>query len=93
MHPDYTPPIRPYGANSIEARVKALEVAQGYDVNDMKMLREDMHNLSNHISSVSSELSGLQRRAAMWTISALISAVTALALIVVKIKMPWMPMP
>lgn len=95
----YTPPIRPSGSNSIEARVKALEVAQGYDVRDMGFLwqeLEDQHKAAEaglaaahaRISALSEAIGAAQSKAAVWAISALLSAVVSLGLIVLKIKAP-----
>ena len=95
----YTPPIRPSGSNSIEARVKALEVAQGYDVRDMGYIwqeLEDQHKVNEaglaaahaRIFALSDAIAAAQQKAALWAISALLSAVMALGLIVLKIKAP-----
>jgi hypothetical protein len=85
----YIPPIRSTGSNSLEARIKALEVAQGYDIRDMEDLWHELETAHKRISDLSGKIDGAQQKAALWAISALVSAVAALALIVVKIKAPW----
>jgi len=96
---NYIPPIRSTGSNSLEARIKALEVAQGYDVRDMGYLwqeLEDQHAATSkrlahanaRISALVEQLASAQQKAAVWAISALLSAVVSLGLIVLKIKAP-----
>lgn len=89
----YTPPIYPSGVNSIEARVKALEVAKGYDAQTMQHLREEIGHLRYAITELHDQAEALQRKAAAWVISALLAAVTSLILIVIKLKAPWMLTP
>lgn len=89
----YTPPIYPSGVNSIEARVKALEVSRGYEAREMDAIRSELGSLRHDIASLSSHAESLQRRAAVWVIGALLAACSSLLLIVVKIKAPWMLTP
>ena len=93
MHQDYTPPIRPLGANSLEARIKALEVAQAYDVRDSQIMREHLRQLSGQRYEDRDYIERLLHKAALWLISSLIASVAALLLIVVKIKVPWLVSP
>lgn len=93
MHPDFTPPIRPSGTNGIEARVKALEVAQAYDVRDFQILREHVRQLSQQMYDERAYVEGLLRKGALWLISSLIASVAALLLIVLKVKAPWLISP
>lgn len=93
MHADFTPPIRPSGSNSLEARIKALEVAQAYDVRDSQLLREQVRQLSQQMWEERKYIETLLRKAALWLISSLIASVAALLLIVVKIKAPWLVSP
>ena len=95
--PGYIPPIRSTGSNSIEARVKALEVAQGYKVRDNSYVwaeLEEQHvstvkglaDANARISALTEAIAASQQKAAVWAISALLSAVMSLALIVAKLK-------
>ena len=93
MHPDYTPPIRPSGTNGLEARIKALEVAQAYDVRDFQILREQVRQISQQMWEERNYIESMLRKAALWLISSLIASVAALLLIVVKIKAPWLVSP
>ncbi len=93
MQPNYTPPIWPSNSNGIEARTKALEVARAYDMRDASMLRDELIALRQELHSLMDALQTFQRKAALYTIMALLSAVSALALIVVKVKAPWILMP
>lgn len=87
-HTGYIPPILPTGNNSIEARVKALEVAQGYDIRMIAELQQEVEDLHGRISKQSGKMDDLKDRVAWWVICALIAAVSSLAMIVVKIKAP-----
>lgn len=89
----YTPPIYPSGVNSIEARVKALEVSRGYEAREMDAIRLELGSLRHDMASLSSHAEGLQRRAAVWVIGALLAACSSLLLIVVKLKAPWLLTP
>lgn len=93
MQPNYIPPIWPSGSNGIEARVKAMEVARFYDMRDASMLRDELIALRQELHSLTDALQAIQRKAAVYAITALLSAVAALVLIVVKIKAPWLVMP
>lgn len=93
MHNPYTPPIYPSGANSLEARIKALEVAKGYDNQILAQMRDDLMEIRRDAHHLHANADQLQRRAAVWIISALLSAVAALVLIVIKLKAPWMLTP
>jgi uncharacterized coiled-coil protein SlyX len=93
MHPDYTPPIRPLGTNSLESRIKALEVAQAYDVRDFQILKEQVRQISQQMYEERNYIERLIRKLAVWLISSLIASVAALLLIVVKIKAPWLISP
>lgn len=102
----YTPPIYPSGANSIEARVKALEVAQHYDVQrqqqiidmieaselqqaeDMRVLHERISNLSRKRDADREHMEAAKNKLLLYLVGALFSAVSALALMVVKMKAP-----
>lgn len=81
-----TLPIFPSGANSLEARVKALETARWYDCRDVETLREDVSNAHR-------KLEDAVFKAAVWAIAALVSTVVTLALIIVRLKAPWMVSP
>ncbi len=93
MHTDYIPPIRPSGTNSLEARIKALEVAQGYDVREQQTMRDRQDATDRRISEALSRVEDVQHKAALWVIAALLTACASLALIVVKLKAPWLVTP
>jgi len=97
----YTPPIRPSGSNSLEARIKALEVAQGYDARELSALWQEIDQTHKVVHAEAAEaramvvalrasIETLQAKAAVWVISALLAAVASLVLIVVKLKAPWL---
>lgn len=90
MHPDYIPPIRPSGTNGLEARLKALEVAQAYDTQNYHYLREQVRQISGQMHDDRDYIESLLRKGALWLISSLLASVAALLLIVVKVKAPWL---
>ena len=97
MTPGYTPPIYPSGANSIEARVKALEVAQHYDVQTQSQIMDEIQIIHERISNVTRKreadrehLEAQKNKILLYLVGALFSAVSALALMVLKIKAPWL---
>lgn len=87
-HTGYIPPILPTGNNSIEARVKALEVAQGYDIRMIAELQQEVEEIHQRISRQSSKIDDTKDRIAWWVICALVAAVSSLAMIVLKLKAP-----
>jgi hypothetical protein len=87
-HTGYIPPILPTGNNSIEARVKALEVAQGYDIRMIAELQAENEALHQRIFKLSSKIDETKDRVAWWVICALVAAVSSLAMIVIKLKAP-----
>lgn len=87
------PPIYPSGANSIEARVKALETARWYDCRDMDTMKEDVASAHQRASDLARHLEEAVFRAAVWAIAALLSTVATLALIIVRLKAPWILSP
>lgn len=89
----YIPPIYPSGANSLEARIKALEVSRGYEARSMQEIVTKLDDLQRQSGYLHAHAESLQRRAAVWVIGALLAACSSLLLIVVKIKAPWMLMP
>jgi len=95
----YTPPIYPSGVNSLEARVKGLEVARAYDTARMKEMAEEIEIAHERISALSQKLREETGRLnarmedwrstiALWVIGALVSAVASLLLMIVKLKLP-----
>lgn len=87
-HTGYIPPILPTGSNSLEARVKALEVAQGYDIRMIAELQQENDALHQRISKLSTKIDDTKDRVAWWVICALVAAVSSLAMMVVKLKAP-----
>ncbi len=92
-HTGYIPPIRPSGTNSLEARIKALEVSRGYEARAMQEIVAKIDRTQQQVNDLHSHAESLQRRAAVWVIGALLAACSSLLLIVVKIKAPWMLTP
>lgn len=95
----YIPPIVPSGNNSLEARLKALEVAQAYDTSRMRELAEELEIAHERVSALSARLREETGRLngrmedwratiALWVIGALVSAVASLLLMIVKLKLP-----
>jgi len=95
----YIPPIVPSGNNSLEARLKALEVAQAYDISKQKELAEELEIAHERVSALSARLREETGRLnarmedwrstiALWVIGALVSAVASLLLMIVKLKLP-----
>ena len=93
MSTPHTQPIYPSGANSLEARVKALETARWYDSRDIDKMVEDLASAHQRISELARKLEESVFKAAVWAIAALASTVVTLALIIVRLKAPWMLSP
>ena len=92
-HTGYTPPIWPAGSNSLEARLKALEVSRGYEARAMQEIMAKLDRTQQEVHDLHLHADALQRRAAVWVIGALLAACSSLLVIVVKLKAPWLLTP
>lgn len=92
-HTGFIPPIRPSGTNSLEARLKALEVSRGYEARAMQEIMANLERTQQEVHALHAHAEELQRRAAVWVIGALLAACSSLVVIVIKLKAPWLLTP
>ena len=86
--PHHTPPIYPAGANSVEARVKAIEVHLWHQARQNETQEANVGQAHNRISVLEDSLDMLVRKIGLWLIGALGSATLALLVIVMKVLFP-----
>ena len=86
--PHHTPPIYPGGANSVEARVKAIEVHLWHQSRLNETQEGNVGQAHNRISALEDSLDMLVRKIGLWLIGALGSATLALLVIVLKVLFP-----
>lgn len=86
-------PIYPSGSNSLESRVKGSEKDLWYLCRDVEELRTSVDSAHQKTSDLARKLEEIAFKAAVWAIAALVSTVVTLALIIVRLKAPWMVSP
>jgi hypothetical protein len=86
--PHNTPPIYPAGVNSIEARVKAIEVHLWHQARLCDTQDRNVGHAHKRISDLEDSYNFLFQKVTVWLIGAMGSAVFALAVVVFKVLSP-----
>lgn len=81
-------PIHPPNSNGLEARVRELEVHARYGSQERDRLGRGLSEAHDRITDLENTLEREVRRAGLWLISVLLTAVCALAFTLFKLLFP-----
>lgn len=86
--PHETPPIYPNGANSLESRVKAIEVHLWHERQRNLSTERSADEAHSRISSLERSIITWVQKVGLWAIGALATSTLSLALVTLKYMFP-----